>query len=301
MNAIVPVGASALIPTSMEGAMRLAEMMARGKLVPSHLRDSPGDCLMVVEQSMRWGMSPFAVAQSTSVIQGKLMFEGKLVSAALHSSGLLDGRLEYDFSGEGAGRRIVVRGKIKGGRIEEMEIKLADAKTSNQMWTKQPDQQLVYFATRAWARRHAAEVMLGVYSPEEFDAAAQPAFTGTTIDAEPVYHGQPRDTARAIGDELPTHALDATPAPKTRKTAEVIDELDAAFAAAQTREAVDAVVASDTCQKALDYARNGHKQRLDGIMKAALDRTAEAPTTDTDDGWPGPDTTALANTAEKSA
>ena len=47
-------------------------------------------------------MSPFAVAQSTSVIQGKLMFEGKLVSAAVQSSGILSSRLAYDFDGEGS-------------------------------------------------------------------------------------------------------------------------------------------------------------------------------------------------------
>ena len=87
MNAVITTGNTALTPTSMESAIKLAEMMARGKLVPSHLHNSPGDCLMVIEASMRWQMSPFAVAQCTSVIQGKLMFEGKLVAAALNASG----------------------------------------------------------------------------------------------------------------------------------------------------------------------------------------------------------------------
>jgi hypothetical protein len=40
---------------------------------------------MVIEAAMRWGMSPFAVAQETSVIQGKLMFSGKLVAAAIQT------------------------------------------------------------------------------------------------------------------------------------------------------------------------------------------------------------------------
>ena len=42
-------------------------------------------CLVVIEQAMRWGMSPFAVAQCTSSIGGKLMYEGKLVAAAVES------------------------------------------------------------------------------------------------------------------------------------------------------------------------------------------------------------------------
>jgi hypothetical protein len=183
MNAIVSTGNNALTPTSMESAIQLAEMMARGKLVPQHLHNSPGDCLMVIEASMRWQMSPFAVAQCTSVIQGKLMFEGKLVAAALNASGILSARLDYDFSGANGQRAVTVRGTLKGEtKPREVTVFLADAKTSNGMWTKQPDQQLVYAATRVWARRHAPEVMLGVYAPEEFDRAEP--FDGVTVDHE---------------------------------------------------------------------------------------------------------------------
>ena len=183
MNAIMTTGNNALTPTSMESAIQLAEMMARGKLVPSHLHNSPGDCLMVIEASMRWQMSPFAVAQCTSVIQGKLMFEGKLVAAALNASGILSSRLDYEFSGAGQQRAVIVRATVKGeAKPREVTVFLADAKTSNSLWTKQPDQQLVYAGTRVWARRHAPEVMLGVYAPEEFDRAEP--FNGPTIDAD---------------------------------------------------------------------------------------------------------------------
>jgi hypothetical protein len=139
---------------------------------------------MVVEQALRWQMSPFAVAQCTSVIQGKLMFEGKLVAAALNASGVLTSRLDYEFSGANGQRAVTVRGTLKGEtKPRDVTVYLQDAKTTNGMWTKQPDQQLVYAATRVWARRHAPEVMLGVYAPEEFDRAEP--FNGTTLDAEP--------------------------------------------------------------------------------------------------------------------
>ncbi len=219
MNAIVQASNNSLMPTNMEGAMRLAEMMARGKLVPNHLHNSPGDCLMIIEQAIRWQMSPFAVAQCTSVIQGKLMVEGKLVSAALHSSGIMSSRLEYEFSGSGDTRAITVRGTLKGETTpREFPLTLKEAKTSNQMWTKQPDQQLVYASTRGWARRHAPEVMLGVYSPEEFEQDKPVPFAGTTIEAEPIHHGQPRDTARAIGDEQIGHVV--------RKESKVLPDTD---------------------------------------------------------------------------
>ena len=63
---------------------------------------------MVVEMAMRFGMSPFAVAQCTSVIQGKMMLEGKLVAAALHASGALKTRLDYVYAGEGDARAVTV-------------------------------------------------------------------------------------------------------------------------------------------------------------------------------------------------
>ena len=173
-----------LVPQSMDQAVRLAEMMAQGRLVPNHLQKSPGDCLMVIEQAMRWGMSPFAVAQSTSVIQGKLMFEGKLVAAALHSSGALSSRLNYEYSGEGDKRAVRVSAVLAGETEPRcVDVRLADAKTTNGMWTKQPDQQLAYHGARVWARRYAPEVMLGVYAPEEMEPTQAPPHPGPTIEA----------------------------------------------------------------------------------------------------------------------
>jgi hypothetical protein len=168
--------------------VRLAEMMSRAKLVPAHLQGSPGDCLMVVEQAMRWQMSPFAVAQCAASIKGKLMFEGKLIAAAVESSGAVEGFLDYQFSGEGAGRKIVVSGRRRGeAEPRTVEVALKDAKTDNRMWQIQPDQQLVYHGARVWARRWTPAVILGVYSPEEFSTAPAPVdtFVGPTIDATP--------------------------------------------------------------------------------------------------------------------
>lgn len=154
----------------MDEAMRLAKAMASAKMVPLCLQNSPGDCLMVIEQSMRWGMSPFAVAQATSVVKGKLCFEGKLVSAAIQSSGVLEGRLHYDFQGEEDDRKVVCSGTIKGEKHPRIvEVTLESAKTNNEWWKKTPDQMLTYHSARVWARRHTPEVMLGVYSPDELD------------------------------------------------------------------------------------------------------------------------------------
>jgi hypothetical protein len=269
MNAIVQhVQASTpsgLVPQNMNDAMRLAEMMTKARTLPTHLQgpDKIGDALMVIEQAMRWNMSPFAVAQCTSVISGKLMFEGKIVAAAVQHSGIIEGHFDYQFSGTGQERKVVVIARRRGEMdAKEFELALKDAKTTNGMWTKQPDQQLVYAGTRGWARRWAPGVMLGVYAPEEFDAPQQPqaaAFQGTTIDAEVVQH-------------------EPHPQPPRKQTvSEFLDAMQLQFDAAvvEGRDAVDRLLASEDVQRALDKLTNGGKARLDKMIADALARTEE--------------------------
>lgn len=201
-------GGGTLIPQNMDQAVRLAEMMARGKMLPQHLQNSPGDCLMVVEQAMRWQMSPFAVAQCTSSIKGKLMFEGKLVAAAIEASGAITGLIDYQFSGTGQDRKVVVSATRTGEATPKtVEVALKDAATDNGVWKKQPDQQLAYHGARVWGRRWTPGVMLGIYSREEFSANGE-VFDGTTIEAkaEPAAPADPlptpADWAKAVAIEL---------------------------------------------------------------------------------------------------
>jgi hypothetical protein len=269
MNAITPVGGNALVPQSMEAAIRMAEMMARAKMLPTHLQGSPGDCLMVVEQAGRWGMSPFAVAQCTSVIQGKLMFEGKLVAAALHTSGALATRLAYDYSGEGAARVVRVSAILAGEKEPRfVDVRLADAKTTNGMWTKQPDQQLAYHGARVWARRYAPEVMLGVYAPEEMEPTPKKDDThpGVTIDAQ----AEPQ-TRETINAEIPM----AEPPPK-RTIRDFVDALELELREAATWEAVSAIATRADVIRAQEVAKNGTAQRLSDMLDAARERTMHA-------------------------
>lgn len=173
MNALTTTtGAAAMVPRTMQDAMEMANMMARTGFLPKEIQN-PGGALFVMEQSMRWNMSPFAVAMETSFIQGKPMFSGKIVGAAVQSSGALEGRLSYEYTGSGDDRTVTVRGTLRGETgPREVQVKVRDAKTANKVWQTQTDQQLAYHGNRVWARRHAPEVMLGVYSPEEFEPAA---------------------------------------------------------------------------------------------------------------------------------
>lgn len=279
MSLTITASGSALVPQGLDQACRMADMMARARTLPSHLQNNPGDCLMVVEQAMRWGMSPFAVAQCTSVIQGKLMFEGKLVAAALHSSGALTTRMQYDYSGEGDTREIKVSATLAGETApRSVVVKYKDAKTSNGMWTKQPDQQLAYHGVRVWARRFAPEVMLGVYAPEEIEAEPRPApppHAGPTIDGKaeppPPSHGT---TARdAINAAVP---MSATPppasAPTKRTIGQILEALAIDLGAAQNAADYELIVARDDVQKLMGFVTNGARDKLTDMLAATRQR-----------------------------
>lgn len=154
---------------------RVAKLMASASLVPNHLRGEQklGDCFLVAAQAFRWRMDPFAVAQATYVVSGKLGYEGKLIAGIVNASGKLAGSLNYEYSGEGDGRTVVVSGKIKGDDAPRtIKGDVAGWKTSNEQWKKNPDQILAYRGAREWARRHMPEVVLGIQADEEIGMGA---------------------------------------------------------------------------------------------------------------------------------
>ena len=176
-KATLPVSVDVNNPTSLyldtavfEQIQRVAVMMSRAGLAPSHLRgdNKVADCILVVAQALRWKSDPFAVAQHTFVTQGKLGYEGKLIAAMVNSSGKLKENLDYVYSGEGDNRKVVVTGTLKGSdRVREIDGTVAKWRTANEFWKKSPDQMLAYRGAREWARRHMPEVLLGVNSEED--------------------------------------------------------------------------------------------------------------------------------------
>jgi len=153
-----------------EQVQRVATLMSRANLVPAHLRgpEKLSDCFLVVSQAFRWRMDPFAVAQHTYVLSGKLGYEGKLIAAVINSSGRLRENLAFEYSGKGNERRVKVVGKLRGEeKAREVEGSVAEWKTSNAKWGEIPDQMLAYRGSREWARRHMPEAVLGVQSDDE--------------------------------------------------------------------------------------------------------------------------------------
>lgn len=143
-------------------------------------------------------MNPFAVAQKTHLINGVLGYEAQLVNAVVSSSRAIVGRFKYEYGGDwsvqgnGVG---VVEKQAKGENINkgsqmsgsawvrvgavlagETEITWGEPlypamqKVKNSpLWLTNPKQQASYLAVKHWARLYTPDVLLGVYTPDEFE------------------------------------------------------------------------------------------------------------------------------------
>lgn len=184
-GATVGTAAAIFSPEGMNQLVRFAELMSQSKAtVPDHLEGKPADCLAVTMQAAQWGMNPFAVAQKTHVVNGKLGYEAQLVNAVVSSSSLLATRLNYRWSGDWSNVNgktdkspnltVTVSAVLKGeAEPRELTISMAQAGVRNSpLWEQDPRQQLAYLCTKRWARLHAPDVLLGVYTPDELQETA---------------------------------------------------------------------------------------------------------------------------------
>ncbi|HYE07699.1 MAG TPA: recombinase RecT [Planctomycetota bacterium] len=170
------LGFLAAATSTFEGIEKLAALMAKMGTMPDHLKDKPADCFRIVVQAAKWGMDPFAVAECTSLVHGRLCWEGKLVAAALTAMNAIDGRLVYETTGSGQDAAITVTGKPRGGELCSIRGTVKDWRTVTKgrdggiipnAWDKDPMSMLVYRGTRQWARLYAPEALLGVVTPDE--------------------------------------------------------------------------------------------------------------------------------------
>jgi hypothetical protein len=162
-----------------EHFMRIAKVMACSSLIPDSLtiKDKQkldfdavlGNCFLVVNQAARWNADPFAVAQCVSVVRGKICYEGKLIAAIIAAK--LGVRLRFDWNDEtGDAFGIVVSGVIPSeSEPRAINGTVGQWKTDNEQWRKNPRNMLAYRGSREWGRLHAADIMLGVYSPDELE------------------------------------------------------------------------------------------------------------------------------------
>lgn len=205
----------------MGALVKFSELMAQSAItVPDHLRGKPADCLAIAMQAAQWGMNPFAVAQKTHVVSGRLGYEAQLVNAVISASGAIAGPFSYEFRGSGQDLECRVGAVPRGADdlVWGEWLRNGDVKVRNSpLWNVNPKQQLGYLQVKNWARLYCPGAILGVYTDDELQDAAPTARSGpqrrsAVKQMGPVDEVKP-DEARAAAAAAPADGQAPAPAP----------------------------------------------------------------------------------------
>lgn len=171
-------------------ALRMSE--ARG-IVGDHLIGNPSACLAILSRAITWNLDPFAVAQATYAVKGKIGYEGKLCQAILENCGALEGQVAFEFFGPwekiigkfkmigkvGSGDRkpeqawgdddevglgVRVSAQIRGEasrRTEEFFLNEMWPRNSV-LWITRPKQQMRYATVRAFGSLAVPGIIMGI-------------------------------------------------------------------------------------------------------------------------------------------
>lgn len=255
-----------------EHMQRAATALMNSTLLPPSVRGgSPAECfsnlILVFEMADRFKMPGTSLAQCVSIVHGKMMLEGKVITAMLEST--LAVRLNYYWTGDRGtpAYRIYVWDKSfnpTDGDITQVQLdalapdryppgarmidgSVADWQTTdkngkvNPSWTGAAQRnQLAYRGSREWARLYEAGAMLGVYGDDEVTAWEDARVVRTDAAPAAISTGFTRPAAEPAADAEFTDVSEAGPNAST-----TTKEPQEAAGQAEASAAADAPAAQD--------------------------------------------------------
>lgn len=249
-----------IAPQNLAEVVKFAEVMCRADIaLPKHLRGNAGACMAVALQALDWQMNPFAVASKSYSVNGQIAYEAQLIVAVVNTRSGIEGRITYEFEGEGQDRVCIASGKLDGVILSVRSPKLKDITPKNSpLWKSDSDQQQCYYTGRSWARRYTPEVILGVYDRDEVES-----FTG------------------------PENAKDITPQPSVMqrlKAAQATQEptgeregFDASFVHSETETALNGEILTDNTESGSSPSSEPVNAEASPLTSAASDDGESSP------------------------
>ena len=271
-------------PATMKDAIDFAQLMAKaGPCVGAAFRGNVGSCLAIYMQAGRLGMDPFALSTKAYLVNGNIAYEAQAVAAMVYSSPVLVGRLRFDYDGEGDDRVVTVTGRLRGDTqpavYESPPLRVMREGGKSPLWKKDPDQQMAYYATRAWARRWTPDVIMGVYTIDEMEDADMRDVTprddaGDRLKSNLMKFEEDRKEGRTglsmpdpdkVQDGEIEESEGEAPAEPTEPEPDAyadFDDIEAALVGAQTDLEISAIREAALACSWLDDARHGTLQKL---------------------------------------
>lgn len=209
-------------------AWKVAEQLAKSKLIPQNFQNNPPDCIIAMEMAQRIGASIFAVMQSLYIVHGRPGWSAQFIIAALNSCGRFS-PLRFDISGD-RDERTCMAWALEKGTGEKLtgppvSIDLAKKEgwyaKNGSKWQTMPELMLRYRAATFFGRLYAPDILMGMRTAEELHD------TDDIIDLGPsasVVEDLNRrfavsDTPKAENAEVVnTETGEITPAPQSTKS-----------------------------------------------------------------------------------
>lgn len=167
---------SAMIPTDVDQAYRLAQAIARSGMTPKAYSNDPDKVFVGILAGAEVGLAPFQALQSIAVINGNPSIWGDGALALVQASGLLEDIEETD-DGNTATCRVVRKGKPTPvtHTFSMEDAKKAGLAGKAGPWTQYP-KRMRQMRARSWALRDAfPDVLKGLHIAEEVrDRPEQP-------------------------------------------------------------------------------------------------------------------------------
>lgn len=159
---------------AMEKAYRIADLMAKSDIIPTHFRGKTANIFIVLNSAYRMNIDPMLMMQNTFVIGGKLGMNAAFAISLANRSGLFSHGIRYRIEGKGVDLAVTAYTNLVGTGEEisytiTMKEAIADGWTKNAKYQSLPELMLRYRAATLLIRTHAPEVMNGMQGVEELE------------------------------------------------------------------------------------------------------------------------------------
>lgn len=198
-----------ITPSDWQAMQSQAKALVDSGFLPSSV-NTPQKAVAIMMLGRELGIAPWAALTSVNVIQGKPTVSPQLMLALINRSGQLE-----DMTVQGDERGCTVAMKRKGRTEHTEEFTMQDATTlgltGKDNYRKQPATMLKWRAVAACARVVFADVILGLYTPDEMGADVtaddQGNMTVVSVPAPPRQQPQRQvnvDTGEVVEGEVVT-------------------------------------------------------------------------------------------------
>lgn len=234
---------SAIVPTDMDSAYRLAKAVCLAGMAPKGM-ETPEKCMIAIMRGLEVGLTPFMALDKIAIVNGRPVIWGDGAMGLVRGSGLCE-FVKERIEGKNDDRVAVCESKRRGeAEPIQRTFSVMDAKKAGLWgkagpWQQYPERMLQMRARAFCLRDGFADVLGGLYIREEVEDAKPPR----EIDHSDEPPAPPQIVAPAVAPVVPpvpeTTAAEVVPDPE-HDNAKFLEFVASKFAGAEDGDQLNA-------------------------------------------------------------